>query len=176
MKKKTAKKKKITEKIIPVILNPLPEGNESIKKSEVLDEVKDVEKRLNESGVLNADLIQEIKKMVTAEVVLELKEKKVFKEKELEVERELEDIEYRKYVERMYESDDPWIDFVGNIRDTEKGQRLQMEWNSAFITYLRESGITGITEEDVVQKYVTLLLQNMVDREEERYEKDSKFS
>jgi len=140
--------------------------------SKIEDEVEKTEKRLAESGVLTADLINEVKKLVTAEIVAELKEDKVLAAKEKEIEREQEDLEYNRYVARMQASDDPWVDFVGNVRDTEMGQRLQMEWNDAFIVYLRECGITGADDEQVVQKYISLLLKDMVDKNEERYGKD----
>ncbi len=147
-------------------------GTQTPDTSKVEDEVKKTEERLEESGVLTADLINEVKKLVTAEIVAELKEDKVLEAKEKEIEREQEDLEYNRYVARMQESDDPWVDFVGNVRDTEMGQRLQMEWNDAFIVYLRANGVTGANDEQVVQKYISLLFKDMVDKNEERYGKD----
>jgi len=143
----------------------------TIELDEAPAEVKQVEEHLENNEVLsaNAALIAEVKKLVTAEIMSDLKEEKVLKEKELEMRRELEDIEYNNYVAIKMESDDPWVDFVGDIRDTEKGQRLEMNWNDAFITFLKGIGITGIDEEQMVQKYISLLLQDMVDKNEDRY-------
>lgn len=138
----------------------------------VKNEVQETEKRLKESGVLNAELIKEVKKLVTAEIISELKEDKVLKEKELELTREMEDIEYQTYVATRMESDDPWVDIVGDIRDTEKGQRIQLNWNDAFVQYLRSGGVTGADDEQVVQKYITLLLRDMIDKNEDRYGSD----
>ena len=135
-------------------------------------EVVQVEERLEESGVLNADLIAAVKQQVTAEILADLKEDNVLKAKEVEMRRELEDIEYNNYVAMKMESDDPWVDFVGEVRDTEKGQRLEMNWNDAFIVFLKSIGITGLDDEQMVQKYISLLLQDMVDKGEERYGSD----
>ena len=147
-----------------------PAEASEIEDKIISDEVQETEERLEESGILNADLISEIKKMVTVEIMAELKEDNVLKEKELELSRELEDLEYQKYVDVMMKSDEPWVDFVGNVRDTTEGQRLQMNWNNAFIDFLREIGITGADDEQVVQKYITALLYDMSERNSEQKE------
>ena len=141
----------------------------------IASEVEQVEERLEENDVLSPELIAAVKKQVTAEIVEELKEQKVYEEKEREIRREQEDIERAKYIAMMKESDEPWVDFVGNVRDMEEGQRLEMDWNDAFIKYLRDNGIEGSDDEQVVQKYISLLLRDMTDKYEDRYAKDSDF-
>jgi len=135
----------------------------------VRDEIEDTEKRLKESGVLTADLINQVKKLVTAEMLTELKDNKVLKEKELEILREIEDVEHQKYVDTMMKSEEPWVEFIGNVRDTKLGQRLEMNWNPAFVEFLREIGIAGTDEDELVQKYITALLFDM----EQRNKKDN---
>lgn len=135
-------------------------------------EIQQVEERLSNTGVLSADLIAEVKRQVTAEIMADLKEDNTLKSKETELRRELEDIEYANYVALKMESDDPWVDFVGEVRDTEKGQRLELNWNPAFVVFLKSIGITGIDDEQMVQKYISLLLRDMVDKNEERYGSD----
>lgn len=144
-------------------------------KTIIATETDEVEARLEENAVLSPELIAAVKKQVTAEIVEELKEKKVFEEKEREIRRESEDLERANYVAKMKASDEPWVDFEGTVRDTEHGQRIQLEWNDAFIVYLREAGIDGTDEEQVVQKYIALLMRDMTDRVEDRYENDSDF-
>ena len=141
----------------------------------IATETSGVEERLAQTGVLTPDLIAEVKKQVTAEIMDELKEKKALEEKERQIRQEQEDIERMKYVAMMKESDEPWVDFVGNVRDMKEGQRLEMDWNDAFIQYLRDNGIDGADDEQVVQKYISLLLRDMTDQFEERYAKDSDF-
>lgn len=146
------------------------------KEEEIISaEASEVETRLETNGVLTPELIAEVKKQVTAEIVEELKEKKVFEEKERQLRQEQEDIERANYVAMMKESDEPWVDFVGNVRDTKEGQRLEMDWNDAFIVYLREAGIEGADDEQVVQKYISLLLRDMTDQFEDRFAKDSDY-
>lgn len=152
------------------------EDQNPITKSEIdeLDnvEVQQVNDHLNNSDILSADIVAEVKRQVTAEIMADLKEDKVLKNKEIELRRELEDIEYANYVALKMESDDPWVDFVGDVRDTEKGQRLELNWNPAFVVFLKSIGITGVDEEQIVQKYISLLLRDMVDKNEERYGSD----
>jgi hypothetical protein len=146
------------------------------KEEEIIAaETAGVEERLSESGVLTPELIAEVKKQVTAEIVEELKEKEAYEEKERQIRQEQEDLERLKYVAMMKESDEPWVDFVGNVRDMKEGQRLEMDWNDAFIKYLRDNGIDGVDDEQVVQKYISLLLRDMTDQFEDRYANDSDF-
>ena len=142
----------------------------TIEGNIIAAENKETGDRLTESGLLGGDMISEIKKMVTAEVMAELKENNALAEKEKEIAREQADIDHQKYVDTMMKSDDPWVSFIGEVRDTEKGQRLEMEWNTAFVEFLREIGLTGADEEQLVQKYITALLYDMEERNNE--EKD----
>ncbi len=153
------------------VSEPLIDVSEPVKNEEP-KELNQVEERLEESGVLSAELIAEVKKLVAAEIISDFNDEKVLKDKELELIREQEDIEYAHYVASRMESDDPWVDFVGEVRDTQKGQRLQMNWNPAFVEFLKGIGITGADEEQIVQKYISLLLQDMVDKGEDRYGSD----
>lgn len=81
--------------------------------------------------------------------------------------REEDKESYRKYVETMKESTDPWVDILGIVH-TEQGVRIELEWNDAFVQYLRSNGLTGVEEEAVVQKWVTLLLRDMADDMEQK--------
>lgn len=65
------------------------------------------------------------------------------------------------YVQAMKESTDPWVDILGMVQ-TDQGVKVELDWNDAFVQYLRQSGIKGAKDEAVVQKWVTLLLRDMV--------------
>ncbi len=147
---------------------PISDGEQLI----IEDEVSAIEDRLKENNVLNAELIASIKQQVTSEIVAELNNDKIRKAKEQELIREQEDIEHQNYIATMKESKDPWVEFVGDVRDTAKGQRLQLEWNDAFIDYLKQNGIAGADEEQVVQKYISLVMRDMNDKMEDRYGSD----
>lgn len=135
-------------------------------------ETDNVEERLTDNAILNAELIAEVKKQVTAEIVSEMKEKRVYEEKEKELRQEQEDLEHANYVATMKESDEPWVEMVGDVRDTQKGQRVQLEWNNAFISHLKDAGFKGVDDEQIIQQYLAMLLRDTTDKYEDRYGSD----
>lgn len=70
------------------------------------------------------------------------------------------------YVNQMKESTDPWVEVLGNV-ETPQGVKVDLEWNDAFIEYLRTNGFTGTDEDAIVQKWITLLLRDMADTMDE---------
>lgn len=66
------------------------------------------------------------------------------------------------YVLAMKESTDPWVDILGGVQ-TDEGIKIELDWNDAFVKYLRANGISGAKDEVIVQKWVTLLLRDMAD-------------
>lgn len=123
------------------------------------------------STFLSGDDLAEIKKQLMEQVVDELKDDRTRKIEEAKFRREAEDTEQRKYIEKMKQSPDPWVDIIGWVR-TDEGVKVELEWNEAFVDYLRGNGIKGADDEQVVQKWVTLLLRDMADEMEERYGSD----
>lgn len=146
------------------------------KEQKTIDaEVTEVDERLTENNVLSPELIDAIKKQVTAEIVEEMKEEKVYEAKEREIRREAEDLERANYIAKMKASDEPWCEMDSKVRDTEHGSRVVMEWNDAWIVYLKDAGLTGTDDEQIMQQYLTLMLRDHIDKYEERYESDSDF-
>jgi len=143
-----------------------------VEKNAIGDETKSVEERLTDNSILNAELIEAVKKQVTAEIVEEMKEKRVYEEKEKELRQEQEDMEHANYVATMKESSDPWVEMVGDVRNTKKGQRVQLEWNDAFIIHLKDAGIKGVDDEQIIQQYLAALLRDTTDKYEDRYGSD----
>ena len=123
------------------------------------------------SSIISGDELEAIKKQLMAQVVDELKDDRTRKIEEAKFRREEEDIEQKKYIEKMKQSPDPWVDIIGWVR-TDEGVKVELEWNDAFVDYLRGNGIKGSDDEQVVQKWVTLLLRDMADEMEERYGSD----
>jgi len=144
----------------PVINDDEPSATED---AIISDEIDQVETALTNNGILTSEMIAEVKKQVTKELIEEIKEEKTLKKKEIEIRQEMEDIDYQAYVDRMLASSEPWVDFVGDVRTTEKGQRLRMEWNDAYIVWLKSIGITGADDDQIVQQYVTMLLKEMTE-------------
>jgi hypothetical protein len=51
-------------------------------------------------------------------------------------------------------SKEPWVSIVGESIDPEKGIKLELDWNDAFIKYLKANGYTGASEEMIVGKWM----------------------
>lgn len=102
---------------------------------------------------------------IKAQVIQEMKSEQTRMMEESRLERERQRKEYDEYVARMKKSKEPWVDVTG-WTDTDKGVKVELEWNDAFVDYLRGNGINGADDEQVVQKWVTLLLRDMADQME----------
>lgn len=119
--------------------------------------------------LLNID--PELYKTLKEELLSELKDKETLRREQLAADRSEKLKAHEQYVKTMKESLDPWVDIQG-FTETDSGIRLQLDWNDAFVNYLKENGISGTDDENTVQKWVTLLLRDMADRlEEDRSEK-----
>lgn len=57
----------------------------------------------------------------------------------------------------------PYVEIVGSDVDPRKGIQISLDWNDAFIDYLRKNGFTGTSEEAVVQLWITHLYKNMTE-------------
>jgi len=168
--KTTMNKKTIDDK--PMLDIEAPEFDtttESFKPTEI--ETPVTETKPNVSTILSGEELQAIKEQLMAQVVDELKDDRTRKIEEAKFRREQEDVEQQKYIEKMKQSPDPWVDIIGWVR-TDEGVKVELEWNDAFVDYLRANGINGADDEQVVQKWVTLLLRDMADEMEQRYGSD----
>jgi len=112
---------------------------------------------------LSLDELNTIKDQLKQQVLEELKNEETRKREEQAMRREKEKQEQQKYIETMKESPDPWVDIIGWVR-TDEGVKVELEWNDAFADYLRVQGITGSDDEQVVQKWITILLRDMADQ------------
>lgn len=60
-------------------------------------------------------------------------------------------------VKAKYDSDEPYVSIVSGDFTREGGVQLRLDWNAAFITYLRANGFTGATDEAIVDRWITSL-------------------
>lgn len=58
-------------------------------------------------------------------------------------------------------SKEPWIEVRGGSVDPERGVRLELDWNSAFIEHLKANGIVGRSEEESVHLYLSKITKMM---------------
>lgn len=103
---------------------------------------------------------------------------RIIKEKEL-LAQELNTFKRQEEEKRSrYESKEPWIEILSSGEDSDKGMRMDLDWNKAFIDYLAENGISAPTEEEAVQLYLSLLYRDMAYRieEENNAKKSSKMN
>ena len=65
---------------------------------------------------------------------------------------------------RRYESDEPYVEIIGEKFDSEGGVGLRLDWNQAFVKYLKDNGFSGPTDEAIVDNWVTSLGRQAADR------------
>lgn len=63
----------------------------------------------------------------------------------------------------MKNSSEPWVNVVAAHVDPANPKQgyFELEWNPAFVLFLRENGYTGVTPEDIVDKWFTELCRNV---------------
>jgi len=117
----------------------------------------------NQQPTLTPEVLDMLKEQLKAQVLDELKDERTRSMEEAKMRREQEKLEREQYFEKMKASPDPWVEIVGWVH-TDEGVKVELEWNDAFVDYLRSNGVTGVDENQIVQKWVTLLLRDMADR------------
>jgi hypothetical protein len=121
---------------------------------------------------LNID--PQILAVLKSQILEELKDEKRLAAEQAEAERKRQRTEYLKYVESMQTSSEPWVDVTG-WSETNQGVKVELEWNDAFVDYLRSNGVTGANDDQIVQHWVTLLLRDMADQMEASTNTDSEY-
>lgn len=99
------------------------------------------------------------------DILGELKAEDERKAAELEVERKKQATAHQKFLDEMYASSEPWVE-LQSWADTPQGVKVELEWNDAFVAYLKSQGIQGTDDDQTVQKWVALLLMQINDRME----------
>ena len=132
---------------------------------------EEIDRQALERNPFTVEEIDGIKEMLKKQIFEEMKDEQTLRMEEARVRREQEAEERRKYVDTMKASPDPWVDVIG-MTETDKGVKVDLDWNDAFVDYLRSEGIHGADDDQVVQKWITLLLRDMADKMEERYSGD----
>lgn len=73
-----------------------------------------------------------------------------FKKKEIELPKSGKD------------GDEPWVDIKGVVDDPHKGIQIELDWNDAFVRYLRDNGLNAANDEAIVQLWLAMLHQDML--------------
>lgn len=69
-----------------------------------------------------------------------------------EVDRTIEDMTAKEI--EMSDSPEPWFEWVCTGIDQEKGARHQFAYNNAFIQFVKSTGITGSSSDEIFLRYV----------------------
>lgn len=62
----------------------------------------------------------------------------------------------------------PWVEIKSADFDAVKGIHIELDWNDAFIQYLKDNGIKARDEDTAVQKWLAFLYQDLIERLEQR--------
>ena len=65
--------------------------------------------------------------------------------------------------EAMKKSDEPWVNVIKAHVDPSNPKQgyFELEWNTAFVLFLRNNGYTGNNPEEIVDKWFTDLCRNV---------------
>lgn len=66
------------------------------------------------------------------------------------------------------DSKEPWVEIKSADYHEAKGIQIALDWNDAFIEYLKDSGMTAIDDDTLVQKWLANLYFELSSRMEER--------
>lgn len=62
--------------------------------------------------------------------------------------------DYFAYLKRKA-SEEPFIEVLSESFDEETGIQIKLDWNDAMINYLKRNGYRGVTDDEIVEKYVS---------------------
>ena len=64
------------------------------------------------------------------------------------------------FTNTMKDSPEPWVDLQG-YTETTNGLKISLDWNDAFIDHLRDEGMVGVDEDQIVHRWLAMLMQNV---------------
>lgn len=63
-----------------------------------------------------------------------------------------------------YDSPEPQVIIKSVDYDETQGIKLELDWNDAFVNYLTMNGFAGASDEEIVQRWVATLYQDVVNQ------------
>lgn len=114
------------------------------------------------------------KQQLKDELLKEIREEEEARQWELDIARdeaakaereriEEEEKARKEEVARMKASEEPWVEIKGIVQDPERGIKIDLDWNDAFVKHLRQNGYTGADDNAVVQRYVAVLAKQVAE-------------
>jgi hypothetical protein len=135
--------------------------NEKQKQHEAnLALVATQQEALNTALILVAAQQDQLQKAEALKLQEELDQREIVEKKRLALVA-AEELEKQKQDSRE-NSSVPWVEITGEEIDPNKGIKIELDWNSAFIKYLRDNGFDGADDETVVGKWMVTLYGQMI--------------
>lgn len=63
-----------------------------------------------------------------------------------------------------YASTEPWVEIRSADFHDVRGFRIELDWNEAFVQHLKDGGLKGANEEEIVQKWLAFLYHDLVEK------------
>jgi len=63
---------------------------------------------------------------------------------------------------------EPWVEVRSAHLDPVKGIQIELDWNEAFVQYLKDNGLSGRDDETIVQKWLAFLYEDLINRLEQQ--------
>ena len=60
-------------------------------------------------------------------------------------------------------AEEPRVEWKSGSIDPIMGLSMQLDWNDEFIIYLRQSGYTGSSDEDIVQQWLSVIAKQQAE-------------
>ncbi len=65
--------------------------------------------------------------------------------------------------DKYRDSKEPWVTIIGDTI-TEEGIQLALDWNDAFIKFLKAQGVTGTDDTQIVQHWLAMIAEQTAER------------
>lgn len=63
---------------------------------------------------------------------------------------------------KRYDSVEPFVEIISQTFSEEGGVQLRLDWNKPFIDYLKKNGVTGPTDEAIVDNWLIALSRDRI--------------
>jgi len=123
-------------------------------------EVPAEEEMIPKSALENMISKDDVQKYIAEQVNIQFANK-IQQEKDAKDKRHAIETAVRsEFTNTMKESPEPWVDLQG-YTETASGLKISLDWNDAFIDHLRDEGLVGVDEDQIVHRWLAMLMQNV---------------
>lgn len=128
--------------------------------------IKRIEDGLQAERVEKAQLLLDMAKLQYSETTLQQELSSATAELDVIRSKEEADLARRNGAE-------PWVEIKSADFNEVKGIQIELDWNEAFVQYLKDNGVKARTDDQIVQKWLATLYADMVEKLESKIIDDS---